>query len=229
MKKIVKKIIYNKNFARRVIKSILRMHSLTNVLADTFSIAAEGIHPKHRILNYEKWFLEKIEKGWIVLDIGSNTGLMASLLAEKAGFVYGIEIKKELIDEADSKRKKANIEYLCADAEKFEFSGLGNIDCVILSNVLEHIENRTLFLKDLIKRINWRNPERKIFLFRVPMINRDWIVLYKKELGVEYRSDKTHFTEYTLETFKNELEGAGIEILDSEVRFGEIYAVSQGG
>jgi len=38
------------------------------------------------------------------------------------------------------------------------------------------------------------------------MINRDWITLYKKELGVEWRLDKTHYIEYTLESFEKELE-----------------------
>ena len=38
------------------------------------------------------------------------------------------------------------------------------------------------------------------------MINRDWITLYKKELGIEWRLDKTHYIEYTLESFKEELE-----------------------
>lgn len=43
------------------------------------------------------------------------------------------------------------------------------------------------------------------------MINRDWITLYKKELGVEWRLDPTHCTEYTLESLKEELQKAGLK------------------
>jgi len=68
-----------------------------------------------------------------------------------------------------------------------------------LSNILEHIENRVKFLNKI------KNLAPKI-LIRVPMINRDWITLYKKELGVEWRLDKTHYIEYTLESFEKELE-----------------------
>ena len=226
MRRLIRKIIYTRSFARLLIKPILKMHSLSYSLADVFSIAFEGIHPKHRILKYKEWFLEQIEPGWVILDIGSNTGGMASLLADKAGFVYGIEIKKELIQTAESLGRKANIEYINADALNFDFSRLRKVDCVILSNVLEHIENRVLFLKNIIKTLNWNYPERKMFLFRVPMINRDWIVLYKKELGLDYRSDKTHFVEYTLDGFQDELRQSGIQMLHYEIRFGEIYSLA---
>jgi hypothetical protein len=61
------------------------------------------------------------------------------------------------------------------------------------------------------------------------MIDRDWITLYKREIGIEYRLDPTHFTEYTFEQLKEELREADIEIISHHVRFGEIYAVCRGG
>ena len=87
-----------------------------------------------------------------------------------------------------------------------------------MSNVLEHIDKRIDFLKD-IKRIG------KIFLIRVPLINRDWKVILKKNMGVEYRLDKTHFIEYKTESFKQELSEAGYNIISIEKRFGELYAM----
>jgi hypothetical protein len=49
--------------------------------------------------------------------------------------------------------------------------------------------------------------------------------LYKKELGIEYKLDKTHFIEYTLESFKNELEKAGLRVYSYTIQFGEIWAI----
>jgi len=227
LKKIIKKLILNKTFARLLINPVLKIHSLSYVLADLFSITLEGgTHPKHRIIKYEEWFLEQIDAGWVILDIGSNTGIMSWLLAEKAGFIYGIEIEDELFKEAESKRKKSNIKYICADARKFNFNRCKAIDCIVLSNVLEHINDRVHFLKKLTSDINWRNRNRKRLLFRVPMINRDWIVLYKKERGLNFYSDKTHLTEYTFEEFEKELLQADIKILNYVIKFGEIYAVA---
>ena len=83
---------------------------------------------------------------------------------------------------------------------------------------MEHIENRIEFLNKI------KNLAPKI-LIRVPMINRDWITLYKKELGIEWRLDKTHYIEYTLESFKKELEKAGLNLEKYSIQFGEIWAV----
>lgn len=67
-----------------------------------------------------------------------------------------------------------------------------------------------------------------LFLIRVPMLDRDWVTLYKKELGLEYRLDVTHFVEYTLNSFAKELEDAGLKMESYRVRYGEIYAVAKG-
>ena len=57
------------------------------------------------------------------------------------------------------------------------------------------------------------------------MFNRDWITPYKKEMGTEWRLDKTHYIEYTRDSFCKEMQGAGIMIKEQEIMWGEIYAV----
>jgi hypothetical protein len=57
------------------------------------------------------------------------------------------------------------------------------------------------------------------------MIDREWVAVYKMELNLEYRLDKTHFIEFTFVNFEQELNAAGIKILSHEVKFGELYAV----
>jgi len=44
------------------------------------------------------------------------------------------------------------------------------------------------------------------------MVNRQWIILYKKEVGVEWQLDSFHFTEYTLESLKEELQKSKTKI-----------------
>ena len=78
------------------------------------------------------------------------------------------------------------------------------------------------------KRVKFLMSAKKLaskFLIRVPMLSRSWIDVYKKELGLEYRLDKTHFIEYTFEGFKEELSRAGLKVLDYSIQFGEIWAV----
>jgi len=56
------------------------------------------------------------------------------------------------------------------------------------------------------------------------MINRDWVVLYKKEMGLNYMSDPTHYIEYTLESFIYELSLVKLKMQDYSIQFGEIWA-----
>lgn len=228
IKQIAKFIILNKFVARIATKPLLLCHNFCYRWAGALSsIQNNGVHPKHQILQYKEWFLDNIEQGWVVLDVGSNTGMLPFLLAEKAGFVYGVELNQDYVHTAINKRSKSNIEYICADITKMEQNLDRPVNCVTLSNVLEHIENRTELLKALITRIKWENSSEKRLLIRAPLFDREWIVQYKKDLGIEYRLDKSHFTEYTDDIFAAEMESAGIQILNSKIKYGEIYAVCQ--
>jgi len=228
IKQIFKPLILNSFIAKITIGFLLRIHSFCYKWSGLMACQLNnGRHPKHEILKYKEWFLSNIHSNWTILDIGSNDGTMPKLLATKASLVYGIEIRPQLVAKAKQKNSGANIQYFCADATVFNYQRCQPIHCITLSNVLEHIENRVSFLKSLIQNVNWAHPQRKQFLIRVPMINREWIVIYKKQLGLEYRLDPTHFIEYTYETFKTELKEAGVEIQASKICFGEIYAICQ--
>lgn len=223
----IKKIILFLFIRDFTLKFLLLLHNLSYKYASFVATKLNhGIHPKHRIMGYKEWFLSNIESDWIVLDVGCNTGMMPEIMSEKGKFIYGIELDCNHIKMAKQERQKNNIEYICADATIFDYSPLRPIDCVTLSNVLEHIEHRVDFLQKLLTQIKWNNKKR--FLIRVPMIDREWLTVYKKELGVEYRLDMTHFTEYTYIQFKEELKEANIAIIDYSVRWGEIYAVCEG-
>lgn len=207
----------------------LHLHSWSHMVADRLSLECEanGIHPKQRIIRYKEWFLSQIPDGAVVIDVGCHEGQMVEVLASKASFVYGIEILEERYKEAMKKRSGANIQYICGDATSYDYSGLRPINVITLSNVLEHIEHRVEFLKKLINRVQWA-PGKKTILIRVPSIDRDWMVLYKKERGLEWRSDLTHFTEYTEESFRQEMADAGITVEKFEQKFGEIRAICRG-
>ena len=203
-----------------LLKIVLNIHSLLYKLISALSkkFEKEKIHPKHRIMNYHQFFVDNINKEDVVLDIGCGNGALTYDLAKKAKEVIGIDIEEKNIKFANKNYERENLKFTIGDSTKYKFNK--KFDVVILSNVLEHIENRVEFLKRM-KKIT---PK---ILIRVPMINRDWLVLYKKEMGVEWRADKTHYIEYTLESFQGELEKAGLEIKDYKINFGEIWAVAK--
>jgi SAM-dependent methyltransferase len=226
LRKVLSRTIKIPALSKLLIRPILNLHGFCYSIAGSMATQLEGgIHPKHGIIRYKEWFLDNIKIDEVVLDIGCNTGLMPEVMCKKAKFVYGIDIEEGLINQAKEKRQNKNIEFICADAIVYSYEKCQPISCITMSNVLEHIENRVEFLKVLLKKVKWKNEANKKILIRVPMINREWIVIYKKQMNVEYRLDKTHFIEYTQEDFIKELEMSGINIININIRFGEIYAV----
>lgn len=56
------------------------------------------------------------------------------------------------------------------------------------------------------------------------MIDRDWMFYFRRELGLPYFSDSTHFIEYTLEGFIQEMQETRLEVSSYEVKWEELYA-----
>ncbi|MBI4256908.1 class I SAM-dependent methyltransferase [Candidatus Uhrbacteria bacterium] len=200
-----------------LVRMALRLHTFSYKLASKLAIKTEGgMHPKHRLMNYHTFFLDHISSDDVVLDIGCGNGALAFDMAKKAKRVVGIDLNPKHQESWHGRFSAPNLTYQIADATTLPVQE--PFDVVVLSNVLEHIKHRGLFLGSI-------KPLAPLFLIRVPMIDRDWITLYKKELDIEYRLDTTHFTEYTLPDFMAELQEAGLILTSSSIQFGEIWAV----
>jgi hypothetical protein len=223
---LIRRFITQRKIAQLLLRPVLALHTFAYKLVSVLAIAVEGgVHPKHRLLAYEAWFTGGLREDDVVVDIGSNVGTMVRAMAARAAFVYGVEMNEKHHVAALSGPPGANIEFIHADATVYDYRGLRPITVVTLSNVLEHIEHRREFLEALVDRLPWAKGARKRFLIRVPMLDREWVAVYKKEKDCEWRLDPTHYTEFTMAQLRDELAEAGIRIDSAEVRFGEAYAV----
>ena len=176
-----------------------------------------GLHTKHRHTQYHNFFVNRLSPAEHVLDIGCGNGALAFDMANKAkAIVTGIDLSKDNIETAKNRFSHPNVTYICGNA----LTDLphGAFDTIVLSNVLEHLPERSTFLRSIQERLT---PKR--YLIRVPLFERDWRVPLKKELGMEWRLDLTHETEYTLESFAEEIAQAGLICTHQEVRWGEIW------
>lgn len=198
------------------------MHTQSYKLCGMFSLALEknGLHPKHRLTRYHDFFLDNIKEGMTVLDIGCGNGaLLKSIALKTKALAVGVELSDANVALAEVRLSGLdNVEVKHSDVN--EYIDERTFDTIVLSNVLEHLDNRSELLKSLNEKFR-----PKQFLIRVPMFEREWVVPYKKELGVEWRLDRTHKTEYTEDEFKQELAGAGLQIKEMIFRWGEMYAV----
>ena len=175
-----------------------------------------GVHTKHRHTGYHDFFVGRCPPGTRVLEIGCGGGALAQDIATQARCsVVALDIEPANIETA-RKRYPSPVDWRVGDATQ-ELPE-GPFGAVVLSNVLEHIVERGAFLG----RIRALAPDR--LLVRVPNIERDWRVPLKRELGVEWRLDPTHATEYTVEALRNDLGTAGFIIDHLDLRWGEIWA-----
>jgi SAM-dependent methyltransferase len=204
---------------KAALRELLQMETDLHGLIDETAVAyGGGVHVKHRLMRYHDFFVSRIRAGERVLDIGCGYGAVAHSIADRAGAtVVGIDLDPANVAAARGMFPHQRLTFVEGEAprdvprERF--------DVVVASNVLEHIGDRRGFLRDVQGR---SQPSR--WLIRVPMIDRDWHVPLRQELGLFHFCDTTHFVEYTRETFAAEMRDAGFTIADQQINWGEIWA-----
>ncbi len=75
-----------------------------------------------------------------ILDVGSSTGIIDSVLAKKSREVWGIDIDKKGISFAQKNFKYKNLHFKIGSALKLGFNN-NTFDVVICSHVYEHVAN----------------------------------------------------------------------------------------
>jgi len=181
-----------------------------------------GLHPKYRLTGYHQFFIHNIRPGEKILDIGCGQGYVAYQIAKNVSRVKvtGIDLEASNIRLAKKLYRHPRLNFVRGDVLKK--LPRKKYDVIILSNVLEHFKNRVGFLRKIVRQLK---PDR--LLIRVPCFERDWRVALKKELLIDYRLDKNHFTEYTQEQFFQELGRAGLAAVKTQIRWGEIWSITK--
>jgi ubiquinone/menaquinone biosynthesis C-methylase UbiE len=206
---------------KRTLQFLFELENCLYLLEGRTSIEyGNGIHTKHRHINYHTFFIKNLNPGESVLDIGCGNGFMDYNIVNQVHNVkiIGIDLNEKNIEFAHGHYKHPNLSFIKGNA--LEELPNKTFDVIILSNVLEHIEKRIEFLRKILRSIK---PKRLII--RVPLFERDWKVPLKKELGIDYRLDSTHYIEYTQEEYFEELRQAGLKPTNTEFRWGEIWSV----
>ena len=179
-----------------------------------------GEHPKHRLTRYHDYFIGHIGDGDRVLDIGCGRGFVARAIAtaRPSAKVVGIDNDAGHIAAASAAANPPNLSFVAADAT--QRLPEGTFDVVVLSNVLEHLQERPDFLRKIVAA-----TDAHAVLIRVPLFERDWRLPMRRELGIGYFSDPTHFIEHTLDEFATEIAEAGLTLVEQRLAWGEIWAL----
>jgi SAM-dependent methyltransferase len=153
-----------------------------------------------------------------VLDVGCGKGELAYDIAERGGAtVIAIDASPWMLEFARARFAHPHVTYVQADAVTYVPDQ--PVDVAVLSNVLEHIADRQTLLRALRERAG-----AKRLLLRVPVLDRDWTVPLRKELGLPHFSDPEHKLEYDAERLREELASAGWKLGEPELTWGELWA-----
>ncbi len=195
------------------------LDDLNLIINERSMLYGSGIHPKHYLTKYHDYFIKYIPDKARVLDVGCGYGAVSFSIANSVPgvFVYGVDIDENNILKAKIDNNANNIEYITSDA--IDIKEPINVNVVVFSNVIEHIEDRIYFIKTLVQKYL---PE--LVMIRVPMYERHWHIPLRKELGMDYFSDSTHYIEHTLDEFKSEVSQSGLLIDEIVTIWGEIWA-----
>ena len=207
---------------RRAARELLQLEAETRRQLDVTAIRLDdGVHAKHRLTAYHDFFVDRVQPGDRVLDVGSGKGELAYDLVVRANAeVVGIDHDEHHLAFARRRFRHERLRFVGGTAPA-ELPG-ERFDVIVLSNVLEHVEDRRGLLRALLE-----SAAPRAILIRVPVLARDWTVPLRRELGLAYFSDPDHEIEYDVETLETELASAGLRATELSTVWGEIWAVAE--
>lgn len=162
----------------------------------------------------ETFILDNINKTDVVLDLGCNLGEISFMIAEKAKEVIGIDYNKKAIEIAQQRYNKSNLKFYNREALEFLKDNSVKFNVLILSHILEHLDNPKEFL------LNFKDYFDQIYI-ELPDFERHYLNHYRQNLNLSLiYSDNDHISEFDRDELKTLLNECNIEVTKEEYRYG---------
>jgi len=170
---------------------------------------------KHPVRVHSKEFiLNQISASHIVLDLGCKYGNMANYIAKKANRVIGIDFDEKAIDIANKTYKSDNLTFVVAEALSYIKEQSYKFDVLILSHILEHLNDPKTFLQDFTKYFS-------LIYIELPDFNKTYLNLYRQKVGNSLvYTDTDHISEFDRFELRKLIDACGLHIVQEEYIFG---------
>jgi 2-polyprenyl-3-methyl-5-hydroxy-6-metoxy-1,4-benzoquinol methylase len=173
------------------------------------------VHPKHLIRTPRHWWYDdEISAGMRVLDIGCAGGEHSCHAALSGSTVTGIDVDRRALDRAAEQAARSgltNVSFRRGDlTDRTTLRDLqpGSFDVALALDLLEHISDRQTTLKTIAGLLR---PGGAL-LVAVPHVGTPY-KRWRGRMGGTIFTDPDHKVEYTEETIRAELVGAGFEVI----------------
>ncbi len=161
-----------------------------------------------------KFIQQHINSSEYVLDLGSGYGDMSNKIAEFSKKVVGVDYVSGDVEIAKSRHQKENLEFVFDDAFDFLNECKDQFDVIILSHIIEHIDDPEEFLKKCI-------PHTKKIFIEVPDYDKTYSNHYRSILKNKLNyTDPDHVWEFNREELTSLISKTGLTIIENEFRFG---------
>lgn len=178
----------------------------------SFRVFNEKEHPiRIHTINYLR---TKISSEHKVLDLGCKYGEITYAISEMAKEVIGIDYSASSIKIAKEKHQNNNLTFIVADAIEYLNSTENKFDVLILSHILEHIDEPKKFLSDFTTFFNYVYIE-------LPDFNKSYLNEYRRLTDQKLiYTDTDHVSEFDRYELNEIIEFAGLQIVEAEYAFG---------
>jgi SAM-dependent methyltransferase len=179
---------------------------------NSFKIYSETDHPVRTCTKV--FLLDRIKTTDKVLDLGCDKGVMSNYLADKAAKVVGIDFDSTAIETAKTKYKKDNLEFRSEEALAYLKNNKEQFDVLILSHILEHLDNPQQFID------SFKGFFKSIYI-EVPDFDRNYLNQYRHDLKMKLiYADDDHVSEFDRTELTTLLKQCNVKVLETEFRYG---------
>jgi SAM-dependent methyltransferase len=161
----------------------------------------------------DTFLLDGVPASCSLLDIGCGKGYIMKQLQTKTNNILGVDYNKEDIEYLAQHLPHPDIKVICDDIFNYmaKLEGV-YFDVIVLSHVVEHIDEPEPFLARLVDKA-------KTFYIEVPDFESNYQNAYREKLGTDLvYSDADHVSEFRREDMEEMFKKLHLRILGSEFR-----------
>jgi SAM-dependent methyltransferase len=165
--------------------------------------------------NEKDLLLSFIAQDSTVLDLGCGEGYVIKRLLNRTKNITGIDYDENSLEVAKSNLRETGVTLIFDNILNYVKNNPGiKFDYVVLSHVLEHIDEPQLFLNSL-KAIS------RYFYIEVPDFESTHLNLYRQKIDTDLvYSDADHVSEFDRNELEDIITQCNLQIIKSEFRFG---------